>query len=140
MITSKVDNAKNKDDKIKAANEAIFYIAHLLIFYFGRQLARAVGDENLKVTYRQVLKAHSSELSRSFLDVFLKLESFQSFPLEEVRELATELKNNSVAMAALRLAVAERLDMQPPSASDLQRICDMVQLKLKPRILAKQLR
>ena len=140
VITPKVDSAKNRDDKIKAANEAVFYIAHLLIFYCGRQLARAVGDENLEVTYRQVLKAHPSEISRRFLDVVLKLESFRSFPLEEVRELTAELRNNGVAMAALRLAVAERLDMQPPSPSDLQRICDMVQLRLKPRILAKQLR
>ena len=139
-ITNKVDSARNKEDKIKAANEAVFYIIQLMIFYCGRQLARAVGDENLEVTYRQVLKAHPSESSVRFLDVLLKLESFRSFPLEEVRELAASFKNNGVAMAALRLAVAERLDMQPLSASDLQRICDMVQLKLKPRILAKQLR
>ncbi len=140
IVSDKVDSAKNKEDKVKAAQHAVFYIAQLLIFYCSRQLARAMGDENLEVTYRQVLEGDRSTPPRRFLDVLLKLESFRSFPLEEVREMATALKTNSVAMAALRLTVAERLDMQPPGASDLQKICAMVQLRLKPRIFAKRLR
>ena len=140
LVSDKVDSAKKKEDKVRAAKHAVFYIAQLLIFYCSRQLARAMGDENLEVTYRKVLEDNRSTTTRRFLDVLLELESFRSFPLEEVRELATALETNSVAMAALRLAVAERLDMQPPSASDLQKICDMVQLKLKPRIFTKRLR
>ena len=72
IVSDKVDSAKKREDKVKAAQHALFYIAQLVVFYCSRQLARAMGDENLEVTYRQVLQENRSTTTRSFLDVLLK--------------------------------------------------------------------
>ena len=137
IVSDKVEQADSVESKTRAAADVFFFIAYAFTYYSCRQLARAIGDENLEVTYRQIIKENPNSTIRKFLDALIKLESFREFPLDEVREISTMLKSNKVAMATLRLAVAERLDMKPPASNDLQRICDMVQLKLKSRIIAK---
>lgn len=138
VVSNKVEQAKSTKSKTRAAADALFFIAYAFTYYCCRQLARAIGDENLEVTYRQIVKENPDSVMRKFLDTLIKLEAFREFPLEEVREASIALKMNKVAMAALRLAVAERLDMRPPASNDLQKICDMVQMRLKSRIIAKQ--
>lgn len=140
IVSNKVEHAKSVESKTRAAAEAVFFIAYAFSYYCCRQLTRAVGDENLEVTYRQIVDKNPVSIMRKFIDTLIKLEAFREFPIEEVREMSTALRTNMVAMAALRLAVAERLDMKPPAPNDLQRICNMVQLSLKPRIIAKHRR
>ena len=140
IVDDHIEGIAKKEDRIKRAQRAVFFLAQILVYYFPRQLARSIGDESLEITFRQALEGGQSSVTRRFLDVMLKLESFRTFPMEQLRDVAVELKTNRVAMGALRLAVAERLDMQPPNARDLQKICDVVQLSLRPRIIAGKLR
>lgn len=140
IMSDKLNKEVKIEKKKQAAKKVVFLIAATFLVYCTRQLARSVGDENLEMTYRQVLEAMPGKTLK-YLDVIIKLDSFKEFPFKEVKDLVAEFENEHLGMAALQYAVAERLDMRPPSnPSDLQKICDLVGLKLKARLAMKQRR
>jgi hypothetical protein len=132
-------NAKeDKDTVVAITRTMIFLLSVGLIYYCAKKLSQAVGDENLEITYEQAIQ-NTSTISKKFIDVIIKLDCFHDFPLKDLTQLVGSVKENHIAIAALRGAVSERLDMRPPSAhADFQRYCKVVGLEAIPRLLERQ--
>jgi hypothetical protein len=137
VFTDKLEEKQDEDRKQKVAQKLVFYISAAFLWYCSRQLARSLGDEHLEVTYEQAL-TETPEVTRRFVDLIIKLDCFKSFPLKDLQSVVEELRDNHLGTAALRFAVAERLDMRPPSKpGDLQKFCNAVGLAIKPRLMAR---
>ncbi|GAA5263632.1 hypothetical protein ACOSOMT5_P0052 [Acidiphilium sp. MT5] len=129
---------KNNDIREKIARQIVFILTAGFISYCSRKLSRAVGDENLDITYQQVLEKVPNSMKK-YLDVIIKLDCYRSFPLKELDEVANLLKKDHVGTSVLRYAVAERLDMRPPeNSADFKRYCDLVGLEITPRLIERQ--
>jgi hypothetical protein len=136
LKTLEGDSAK----QASVARMLVFLLATGFLYLCGKKLSQAVGDQNLEITYAQALKSKPA-VAQQYLDLILKLDCFFAFPVKELEDLIALLKGNHVAISALQLAVAERLDMRPPSsAAEFQRCCKIVGLKEVPRLLERQRR
>lgn len=121
-----------------AAKHLVFFLVVVLISIGVIQIVRSIGDENLEITYKQAIEDCPTKV-RKFIDLAIKLGHFREFPLEDLRDVVSELEYNKVGMAALQLFVAERLDMRPPGDRRiLQRICDAAKISLAPRLIERQ--
>ncbi len=140
LITDKFDNEADEKKKQEIANNMVFLLAAGLFVHFSKSLARAVGDENLEITYQTVL-GDTPQVISQYLDALIKLDCFRQFPLREVRALVEKIGDNQLALISLRHAVIERLDMRPPSKpADMQRFCDAVGIRVVPRLVARSRR
>ena len=140
LTTKELDQEGDEGKKQEIAEKVVFIIAAGLLIFFGKSLARAVGDENLEITYQAVL-GNAPQVIGEYIDVLIKLDCFRQFPLREVRTLVEKISDNQLGMVCLRLAVIERLDMRPPGKpADLQRFCDAVGLQILPRLVARRRR
>jgi hypothetical protein len=139
FMTDRVDNEQDEQKKIEIAQKIVFIIAVGYLAFHAKSLARAVGDENLEITYRSIV-TNSPKTILEYIDVVIRLDCFRQFPLRELKALVEKIDDNQFAMTALRCAVIERLDMRPPDkAADMQRFCEAVDLQIQP-LMTKRLR
>ena len=128
----------NPEKQDALARTFVFLLATGFLCYCGKVLSQAVGDENLEITYLQAVENVPAS-AKKYLDVIIKLDCFANFPVKELETVVGSLNENHMAMAALRLAVSERLDMRPPATSaEFRRICQIVGLKEVTRLAARQ--
>jgi predicted transcriptional regulator len=120
------------------ARQMLFLLATAFLYYCGKILSQAVGDENLEITYLQAIENVPATAKR-YLDAIIKLDCFLNFPVKELEIVVGLLSGSHIGMAALRIAVSERLDMRPPStAADFRKFCQIVGLKEVTRLAARQ--
>ena len=136
-MSSSLKNFSKPEDKEDIARTLLFLLASGFLRFNMRRLAQAVGDEDLELTYRNALRRVSSDTGQT-LEVFIQLDCFDALPLREIEAAATRHAGNHVVMAALRAAVAERLDMRPPDNRTFRKLCATLDLAPTIRLLERQ--
>lgn len=87
-----------------------------------RKIAESVGDSNLTGTYRSVLDSNHCT-TFNLIDVAVKLECLNNFPLKEVLELGSELKTNIYSFAVLRHLVVNHFYLYDCEFQIKQAVC-----------------
>jgi hypothetical protein len=132
------ENSDTDEDERKReeyAKRTVFYIVVYLSFFTIRRIVRAVGDEDLDITYRHATKV-LPPIAGDFIKLAIKLDCFRQFPMDDLRSVTQSLKNDRLGAAVLRLILRQRLDMRPPgNLRDLRRICQIAGLDLKPLLV-----
>jgi hypothetical protein len=77
-----------------------------------KRVSSAVGSEELAETYRNVLRAGADKTSVAMIDLSLKLDHFQDYPLAEIDRLNKQVKDNRFAYSILRDLVVNDLIMR----------------------------
>ena len=131
-----IGRATEKKRKGRARRIAFFLIASFT-YDIVRTLVRAIGDENLDITYQDVLKDDPATIG-GYLRLAIKLDCFRDFPIDDLKAVAAALRGNHIATFVLQLAVKERLDMTPPATRNLQRICDVAGLQLRSVLVSQR--
>ncbi|OLN25629.1 hypothetical protein DSOL_5276 [Desulfosporosinus metallidurans] len=87
-----------------------------------RKIAESVGNSNLTGTYRSVLDSNHCT-TFNLIDVAVKLECLNNFPLKEVLELGSELKTNIYSFAVLRHLVVNHFYLYDCEFQIKQAVC-----------------
>lgn len=132
-----VSDELTESERNEIARTLIFVIATAFVIYCCKKLSRAVGDENLEITYKQAIMKNP-EVARCILDIIIRLDCFRDFPYSDLAKIFSEVKDNYLVAGVLRAAVSERLDMRPPAThADFQRFCKVVGLQVKDRLIGR---
>ncbi len=136
-FTDKLDTDENEKKWEATAKRVVFYIVVYFVRFVIRRIVQAVGHESLEITYQEAGQKLPS-IAGDFIRLAIKLDCFREFPIGDLRSVADSLHDNRIGMSLLRMVVRERLDMRPPgNTSELQRICNIAGLDLKPLLLAR---
>jgi hypothetical protein len=112
----------------KDARRAVFGIANFFVCGLIKACSKNLGTDTLSKTYEDVTKQEDTTIFR-VLSLTIKLDAFEKFPMEELRALAEECKDNKLAMTTLRFLVRIRLYMRPiEDRGHHQQICDAIGL------------
>lgn len=135
------DLAKQSNKRIesdKEAKKAVFSLAHMFVFNFIKSTSKYTGADTLSKTYEEVL-AQNDSLNYKILDLSVKLDSCESFPIESLREVVSACGENKLALTTVRNLVKYRLYMKPiEEYKQRQQICDAVGISLKNQLLIEK--
>ena len=132
QIDPKIDNEKD-------ARKAVFHLAYSIIFAFIKTISQFTGTDDLSQTYDDVLKDYN-DLIFKVIDISIKLDFYDDFPMKELRALAKDCKNNHLALATIRSLVQYRMYMRPiDSIQEKQQICDAIGITMqKTRVIEQK--
>ena len=134
MIRQRAPNS----DSEKAAKKAIFSLATWMTVTFIRANSKFTGAETLSRTYEDVLEHHKSTIFE-ILDLAIKLDFVDNFPMRELQDLAKKCCDDKLAMTVLRRLVLNRIYMRPiKDFKERQQICDAVGLTMAKQITIEQ--
>jgi hypothetical protein len=85
-LTNKLHNQDKPEKRETAAKRLVFSIVVAFTYYVVRTLVRSVGDENLSITYQQVMK-DSPEKMREYVRLAIELDCFHDFPIDDLKKL-----------------------------------------------------
>ena len=99
-------------------------------------MSYAVGHEQLKLTYSDVLTAEGAKLSVSLIDVSIKLDHFPgSVPRGQIEDLQKRLRKNTFCYTLLQDLVYQFLYLFPTSFAERQSLGKLLGIKVAdPRL------
>ena len=130
-------SARERLEAEKDAKKAIFGFAALIVFSFIKATSQYTGADTLAKTYEDILQENDQFIYKA-IDLSIKLDFFDSFPMAELKGLVPEFSHNHLAATVVKNLVKYRLYMRP--LDDLvrkQQICDTVGISLKTQLLLK---
>lgn len=106
LVTGTADLLREKeslteDKLLERSKNLILRLTEYISVGSINRIAESVGNSNLVGTYRSVLENNNST-SFNLIDVAVKLECLNNFPLKEVLQLGADLKSNIFSLAILR--------------------------------------
>ena len=115
-----------KNLNIKENANIIVFLSYMFIFNLIKATSKFTGAENLSKTYKDALDVRS-ETVHKILDLSIKMDCFEQFPMQELKNLMGECANNHLAMATVQSLVKYRLYMRPlDEFKQKQQICSTV--------------
>ncbi|MBZ5726857.1 MAG: hypothetical protein LAP87_17910 [Acidobacteriia bacterium] len=90
-----------------------------------RRVSGAVGSEELAETYRNVLRSEEAKRSVAFIDLSIKLDHFQAFPMNEIEQIYKYVEKNRFnrfCYGILRELVVNRLVQEDVGHEDRRRV------------------
>lgn len=129
------------DPKIKTkedAEKSVFHLACMIVFSFIKTTSKFTGASELARTYEDV-RCECNGAAFRIVDLSIKLDFFEGFPMKDLQELVEECQDNHIAMAAIRSLVKYRLYMRPlDDFRQKQQICDAVGISLQKQLLIEK--
>lgn len=133
-----LEHILKNDKKIeteKDAQKAIFSLASLITFSFIKAMSQYTGSEDLSKTYEDVAK-ENDQLALKIIILSTKLDFFDAFPINDLKNIALSSKHNHLAMMTLKSLVKYRLYMRPiDDYKKKQQICSSVGIDLDRQLV-----
>lgn len=136
ILERKKSRVATPSETEKHVKKFLFHISEGISFSFIQKTSRAIGSEKLKQTYKDVMKANQSN-AMSLIDISIKVDSFQTLPINEIKSLAERFKNNVISFSVLRDIVVNRLYMYKHDYRTTQALCSAVGIDYKSQQLAR---
>jgi len=128
LIKSKSSKLVSSADIDRIAKSYVFHLSELLTFSFIKKASTALGSENLKITYKK-LKLKYDFPSVSLIDIAIKIDFFDDFPLNELKDLAQYFKKRHIiAFSVLRDIAIYKMYMFNLSREKRHKICSALNI------------
>lgn len=123
----------------KEARKVVFALAHVFVAIFLKATADYTGAQMLMKTYQKAVKDKDSKAYK-MVGITISMDQFDEFPINELKQVANDYKEDVLAMSVLRSLVRIRLQMRPLSDyQQKQQICSIVGIDLdEQRKIAKE--
>ena len=102
-------DATTMADRAKKADEVIVWLSIASTFGVFKRVASAVGLEQLKLTYKEVLNSFGESTPASLIDIVIKLDHFRESPVTELSDFAARTRKNHFVQSLTREFVANYL-------------------------------
>jgi hypothetical protein len=137
-IITKKNSELSDDKKIELSDDKKRDMAKILTFNLcvmvvGSMLKRisyAVGTEMLNDTYADLFEQYTWN-SIKLIDISIKLDQYQNFPMKEIIEANKYLKKKKLSDIILKIFVKFYLEMYPVGIETLQKISAELGLEMK---------
>jgi len=127
LLAKRKKSSLGATERDKVSKQYIFNLSEGICFSFIKKAATSLGNGNLRLTYSDVLESmpyYSSKL----IDIAIKIDTYRDFPLDELRELAKEIKGSIISYSVLRDLVAFYMYMYPVDYKLRQKICSILDM------------
>ena len=120
-------------DPIKVAeyvNKELFGICQFIAFAGVRHVARSLALDRLKPTFDRIVGEKRENLSYRLIDIAIRLEHSEKYPLSEVMGFVRDNSRNPVASELLRRLVWLDLVLRYRSRETAQAVCRAVDIQV----------
>ncbi|MBI9109567.1 metallophosphoesterase [Maridesulfovibrio ferrireducens] len=118
-----IEEDKTKEDKIEdRAKRELFHICEQISYCFLKKISSSIGSDKLEETYKKIVKENPT-VANEVIDIAIKLDFFQAFPIKDVKNLCKKLENNILPYSILKRLVVNYLYMFPTTVQLKQQIC-----------------
>jgi len=111
-------------------DRAIINLSCNIAFAMMKRISHAVGLEELKQTYSEIVDSAGENLPVRMVDYAIKLDHFNQFPKSDLKYLAEETWKNPFALRLLRDLSADYLYLFPAEHRTRQYIGDILNIKV----------
>lgn len=112
------------------ASAAVGELAQVIAFSMVKATANAVGAPRLGSTYDDML-SESPEPVVALIDLAIKLEHGEAFPVGRIRQLDGEMEGNRIAQNIIRQLAVLHFDMFEVAYPLKQEVCDVLDIQLE---------
>ena len=136
IISKKRNKITSSSDIDLIAKQHIFTLSELISFAFIKRAAISLGSTNLNMTYASLL-AQNSYNSVKLIDIAIKLGCSSHIPIDEIKGLVIEFKNNIVALSVLRNLVIYKIYMYDIPLDARQKVCGLLKISMSHSSLTR---
>ena len=135
-ILEKKYDKKQPDNKTieKFAKKLLFYESTIISFIFIKYISNFIGSQKLSRTFEKILEKNTYN-SYYLIDIAIKLDFPQKIPVDEIKYLEKKFRGNILPEYLLKLLVCEHIYMFPTNRDNRQKVCNILNIKLKPEYL-----
>ena len=115
------DEAKHLADKF------ILGLAEFFGFAVIKHLSSSVGTQRLSETFGDLFK-QKRDSAHQLIDLSIKLDNYQSFPIDETEDLSKKVRGNTFAWSLLRRFIWQHFYLHDEDYKLTQRACSLVEI------------
>jgi len=123
------DKVKGQIEIEEQSRRILFFLCHVLSYFFIERIALSMGSEHLSETLKQMHKKKDT-IAYRLIDISIKLNIFNRFPHKEIEELLKTIKNKNLPYTILTKMVLDYLYMFPVEYMERQKICKRLGIKM----------
>ena len=113
----------------KSTDEAVIWITLNCAFGMTKRISSAVGLHELSGTFADVLEQLGAPLAVRIIDTSIKLDHFPNVPIEEIKAIAKDTKNNHFTKRVLRDLVANHMYLFKVDYKSRQKLGAMLDIR-----------
>lgn len=116
-----------EDEAVHLANRFILGLAEFFGIAVIQHIASSVGTQRLSETLADLLREKNDNAHR-LIDLSIKLDNYQNFPIKEVESLAKESRGNPYAWSLLRRLIWQHFYLHDEDYRLAQKVCSLVEI------------
>ena len=123
---------------LEYSKRIIFNLTRMLCFSFVNKAATSLGNENLSLTYENIL-IKNNDVAHKLIDISIKLGYNNGVPIEQIKHISADLKKNYVAYGVLCDVVAYHMYMYPIDYKTRQKLCSILDISFQDQKIKKEI-
>ena len=122
-----------KDDLhlLQATDSILLWLSSGACYAVIKRVSYAVGHEDLKETYKDVMRRRGGMLSVELIDLSLRLDHFPDVPLSQIKQLEKKASKNKFVWELLRDMIANHLYLFHVKEQIRQQLCDKFDISIR---------
>ena len=113
----------------RVSKEIVFEFCSLITFGFVKKISNSIGSDKLTETFKELLKNNQCP-SYQLIDMSIKLDFINSFPIDDIKVLRNDFTGNTIALNLLRRLVINYIYMFPTSYKMKQQVCNYLDISM----------
>lgn len=120
-----------KSESLKYAKNVTFQFTNMISFFILINMGQSLGHKKLSVTYEKLEEKDLKSNATSLLNLIMKLEYSNSFPLNDITKIYKKLESNKFSLNLLRSIVIRQIRLFPIKREEKQAVCSLLDISIK---------